>query len=128
MATMIQESMDSEYDDVRFPQERTQGLILGLTLEQVIVVLAGVLIGPLLGGQISIGVALTVKGFMAAILGGLGSPFAAAAGGVAIGVAEAMIAGYGNSLYAEPIIFLIILMVLFVRPYGLLGDFEAARR
>ncbi len=45
MATMIQESMDSEYDDVRFPQERTQGLILGLTLEQVIVVLAGVLIG-----------------------------------------------------------------------------------
>ena len=44
MATMIQESMDSEYDDVRFPQERTQGLILGLTLEQVIVVLAGVLI------------------------------------------------------------------------------------
>ena len=41
MATMIQESMDSEYDDVRFPQERTQGLILGLTLEQVIVVLAG---------------------------------------------------------------------------------------
>lgn len=65
---------------------------------------------------------------MAAILGGLGSPFAAAAGGVAIGVAEAMIAGYGNSLYAEPIIFLIILMVLFVRPYGLLGDFEAARR
>lgn len=90
--------------------------------------LAGVLIGPLLGGQISIGVALTVKGFMAAILGGLGSPFAAAAGGLAIGIAEAMIAGYGNSLYAEPIIFLIILMVLFVRPYGLLGDFEAARR
>ena len=35
MATMIQESMDSEYDDVRFPQERTQGLILGLTLEPV---------------------------------------------------------------------------------------------
>ncbi|AWX93926.1 hypothetical protein DPM13_15610 [Paracoccus mutanolyticus] len=33
-----------------------------------------------------------------------------------------------TSLYAEPIIFLIILMVLFVRPYGLLGDFEAARR
>ena len=43
-------------------------------------------------------------------------------------VTEALIAGYGNSLYAEPIIFLIILMVLFVRPYGLLGDFEAARR
>jgi branched-chain amino acid transport system permease protein len=89
---------------------------------------AGVLIGPLLGGQISVGVALTVKGFMAAILGGLGSPFAAAAGGVAIGVMEALLAGYGNSLYAEPIVFVIILGVLFVRPYGLLGDFEAVRR
>jgi branched-chain amino acid transport system permease protein len=90
--------------------------------------IAGVLVGPLLGGQVSMGVELTVKGFMAAILGGLGSPFAAAAGGIAIGVLEAFVAGYGSSLYAEPIIFLLILIVLLVRPYGLLGDFEAARR
>jgi branched-chain amino acid transport system permease protein len=89
---------------------------------------AGILIGPLLGGQVSMGMALTVKGFMAAILGGLGSPFAAAAGGVAIGIAEAMVAGYGSSLYAEPIIFVLILVVLLIRPYGLLGDFEAVRR
>ncbi|WP_244832011.1 branched-chain amino acid ABC transporter permease [Caballeronia sp. TF1N1] len=90
--------------------------------------LAGVLVGPLLGGQVSMGVELTVKGFMAAILGGLGSPFASAAGGLAIGVLEAFVAGYGSSLYAEPIIFLLILLVLLVRPFGLLGDFEASRR
>jgi branched-chain amino acid transport system permease protein len=90
--------------------------------------LAGVLVGPLLGGQVSMGVELTVKGFMAAILGGLGSPFASAAGGLAIGVLEAFVAGYGSSLYAEPIIFLLILIVLLVRPFGLLGDFEASRR
>ena len=89
---------------------------------------AGLLVGPLLGGQIGMGLLLTVKGFMAAILGGLGSPFAAAAGGIAIGMMEAMMAGYGTSLYAEPAIFLIILLVLFVRPYGLLGDYEAERR
>jgi len=89
---------------------------------------SGLLVGPLLGGQIGMGLLLTVKGFMAAILGGLGSPFASAAGGVAIGMMEALMAGYGTSLYAEPAIFLLILMVLLVRPYGLLGDYEAERR
>ncbi|MDP2084612.1 MAG: branched-chain amino acid ABC transporter permease [Gemmobacter sp.] len=90
--------------------------------------MAGLMIGPLLGGQIGMGLLLTVKGFMAAILGGLGSPFAAAAGGLAIGLMEAFMAGYGTSLYAEPAIFVLILLVLIVRPYGLLGDYEAERR
>lgn len=90
--------------------------------------ISGLLMGPLLGGQIGMGLLLTVKGFMAAILGGLGSPFAAAAGGIAIGMMEALMAGYGTSLYAEPAIFVLILFVLIVRPYGLLGDYEAERR
>ncbi len=89
---------------------------------------AGMMIGPLLGGNVGMGLLLTVKGFMAAIFGGLGSPFAAAAGGLAIGMMEALMAGYGTSLYAEPSIFVFILMVLIVRPYGLLGDYEAERR
>jgi branched-chain amino acid transport system permease protein len=90
--------------------------------------ISGILVGPLLGGQFSMGLMLTVKGFMAAILGGLGSPFAAAAGGIAIGVIEAIVSGYGSSLYAEPVIFALLLLVLLVRPYGLLGEFEAVQR
>jgi branched-chain amino acid transport system permease protein len=89
---------------------------------------AGMMVGPLLGGHVGMGLLLTVKGFMAAILGGLGSPFAAAAGGIAIGMMESLMAGYGTSLYAEPAIFILILLVLVVRPYGLLGDYEAQRR
>ncbi|MGV0819047.1 branched-chain amino acid ABC transporter permease [Martelella sp. AMO21009] len=89
---------------------------------------AGMMVGPLLGAHVGMGLLLTVKGFMAAILGGLGSPFAAAAGGLAIGMIEAQMAGYGTSLYAEPAIFVLILIVLIVRPYGLLGDYEAERR
>lgn len=113
-------------------------LLMGIRSEQIVVFsflfsgfvsgIAGILVGPLLGGQIGMGLLLTVKGFMAAILGGLGSPFASAAGGIAIGMMEALMAGYGTSLYAEPAIFLLILLVLFVRPYGLLGDYEAERR
>jgi len=89
---------------------------------------SGILIGPILGGHFSMGLILTVKGFMAAMLGGMGSPFAAAAGGLMIGLLEALIGGYGNSLFAEPIVFGLILVVLFFRPYGLLGEFEAVRR
>ena len=48
--------------------------------------------------------------------------------GYAIGMMEALMAGYGTSLYAEPAIFLVILLVLLVRPYGLLGDYESERR
>lgn len=91
-------------------------------------IVAGILVGPLLGGQVSMGVLLSVRGFMAAILGGLGSPFAAAAGGLLIGILEALVGGYGNSLYAEPTIFGLILLVLLIKPYGLLGEFEAVQR
>ncbi len=108
---------------------RSQNIIrFGFMFSGVVSGLVGLLIGPLLGGQVQMGVTLTVKGFMAAILGGLGSPFASAAGGVLIALVEALVAGYGSSLYAEPIIFALILLILFFRPYGLLGDVEAVRR
>ncbi len=108
---------------------RSQNIVrFGFLFSAVVSGVVGVLIGPLLGAQVNMGVDLTVKGFMAAILGGLGSPFAAAAGGVLIALVEALVAGYGSSLYAEPIIFALILGILFFRPYGLLGDFEAMRR
>jgi len=100
----------------------------GFIFSAAVSAMVGVLIGPLLGGQVSMGIALTVKGFMAAILGGLGSPFASAAGGVLIALVEALVASYGSSLYAEPIIFALLLVILFFRPYGLLGDFEAVKR
>jgi len=108
---------------------RSQRVIrFGFMFSAMVSGIVGLLIGPLLGGQVQMGVTLTVKGFMAAILGGLGSPFASAAGGVLIALVEALVAGYGSSLYAEPIIFALILVILFFRPYGLLGDFEAVRR
>ena len=108
---------------------RSQRIVrFGFMFSALISGIVGLLVGPLLGGQVGMGVTLTVKGFVAAILGGLGGPFAAAAGGVMIAIVEALVAGYGSSLYAEPIIFALILLVLFFRPYGILGDFEAGRR
>ncbi len=50
-----------------------------------------------------------------------GSPFGALVGGLAIGLIEAMTAGYISSDYKDAAAFIVILCVLFVRPQGLFG-------
>jgi len=68
-----------------------------------------------------------LKGFCAAILGGLGSPFGAIAGGLVLGLAEALSAGYISSAYKDAVAFVIILGVLFIRPSGLFGTHATDR-
>ena len=67
------------------------------------------------------GTLLGLKGFSAAIVGGLGSGPGAIIGGLLVGVSEALAAGYLSSSYKDAVAFVIILLVLFVRPQGLLG-------
>lgn len=74
---------------------------------------------------------VALRAFPAAILGGLDSTAGAVAGGMAIGLAEALTAGYsvtllGGSL-ADVIPYLVMLAVLLVRPSGLLGTRDASR-
>ncbi|HXZ92746.1 MAG TPA: branched-chain amino acid ABC transporter permease, partial [Burkholderiales bacterium] len=74
-----------------------------------------------------IGVMLGLKGFAAAILGGLGSGPGAVLGGLVLGLVEALAAGYVSSAYKDVIAFLIILAVLVLMPGGLLGRRAAER-
>ena len=62
-----------------------------------------------------------VKGFAAAILGGLGNPVAAVGGGLILGLLESLTAGYIDSTYRDAVALVVLLVVLFVRPQGLLG-------
>jgi branched-chain amino acid transport system permease protein len=83
--------------------------------------LAGILTAPITLTKYDIGIMLGLKGFSAAILGGLGSGLGAIVGGLALGLAEALAAGYISSAYKDAVAFIIILAVLFLRPSGLLG-------
>ena len=87
--------------------------------------LAGVLITPITTLRYDVGVLLGLKGFAAAILGGFGSFPGAIVGGVALGLLESLGAAYVSSVWKDTIAFLVLLLVLFVRPHGLLG--KAAR-
>ena len=83
--------------------------------------LAGVLVTPIATLSHDVGVLLGLKGFAAAIFGGFGSLPGAIVGGVGLGLLESLSAGYISSAYKDVCAFVVLLLVLFVRPTGLFG-------
>jgi branched-chain amino acid transport system permease protein len=87
--------------------------------------LAGVagVMGGLLFNQVTptIGFIIGLKAFTAAVVGGIGSLPGAMLGGLLIGVAESMITGYISSTYTNLFVFALLIVVMLVRPSGLLG-------
>jgi len=102
-------------------------VLLSFGLSAALGALAGALTAPITITRYDVGIMLGLKGFAAAILGGLGNPFGAVAGGLVLGIAEAMAGGYGPSAYQDVVAFVIILAVLFARPSGLFGRAGADR-
>jgi branched-chain amino acid transport system permease protein len=83
--------------------------------------LAGVLVTPITTLSYDVGVLLGLKGFAAAILGGFGSFPGAIIGGLGLGLLESLSAGYISSAYKDVVAFVVLLLVLCVRPNGLMG-------
>jgi branched-chain amino acid transport system permease protein len=88
---------------------------------------AGILITPITLTSYDAGTVLTLKGFAAAMLGGMGSGVGAVMGGVVLGLLEALSAGYISSNYKDAVAFLIILLVLVFMPQGLFGRARVER-
>jgi len=89
---------------------------------------AGIIVAPIVLTQYDSGITLGIKGFVACVIGGLGHPTGAAAGGLLLGVLEAFAAGLLSSGYKNAIAFLLLLGFLFLRPGGLLGELERVER
>ena len=83
--------------------------------------LAGVLVTPITMTSYDVGLAFALKGFAAAMLGGMGNPKGALVGGFTLGVLEGLTAGYISSQYKDAAAFIVILAVLFFMPQGLFG-------
>ncbi len=96
-------------------------LMLSFGLSAALGAIAGILIAPIAFTSYDAGVMLGLKGFAAAILGGMGRGVGAVAGGFVLGIAETMSAGYVSSAYKDAIALLITLAVLFFMPSGLFG-------
>jgi branched-chain amino acid transport system permease protein len=89
--------------------------------------IGGVLIAPIAFTSYDAGIMLGLKGFAAAMLGGLGSFAGAVAGGLLLGLIEGLGAGFLSSAYKDAIAFVVILAVLFFLPGGLLGTRHSDR-
>jgi branched-chain amino acid transport system permease protein len=96
-------------------------LLVSFALSAALGALAGILIAPITFTSWDVGVMLGLKGFAAAILGGMGSGPGAVLGGLTLGLLESLGAGYVSSAYKDAIAFVIMLVVLVLMPGGLLG-------
>jgi len=96
-------------------------MTLSFAVSAAIGALAGVLVTPITLTSYDLGVAMALKGFAAAMLGGMGVPAGALVGGLLLGLIEALTAGYVSSVYKDAVAFVLILAILFIRPQGLFG-------
>jgi len=96
-------------------------LLLSFGLAAALGAVGGILVAPITYTSYDAGIMMGLKGFVAATVGGLGSGLGAVAGGLLLGVAEAMTAGYVSSAYKDATPFVLILLILFFLPQGLFG-------
>lgn len=96
-------------------------LLISFALSAALGAIGGVLLTPITLTSYDVGIMLGLKGFVAVVVGGLGSGLGAVVGGLLVGIIEAMAAGYISSAYKDAVPFILILVILFFMPRGIFG-------
>ncbi len=102
-------------------------VLLSFALSAALGAIAGIIITPIALMEYDRGAILALKGFAAAVLGGLGNGAGAVVAGLLIGILESLGAGFISSGYKDAIALFVLLLVLFVKPSGLFGVSEASK-
>jgi branched-chain amino acid transport system permease protein len=102
-------------------------VLLSFALSAALGAIAGIIITPIALMEYDRGAILALKGFAAAVLGGLGNGAGAVVAGLLIGILESLGAGLISSGYKDAIALFVLLLVLFVKPSGLFGVSEASK-
>jgi branched-chain amino acid transport system permease protein len=84
--------------------------------------IAGIFITPIFYTSYSAGTLLGLKGFIAAVLGGWGKNTGALLGGFALGIVESLSVAFIPSGFKDAVAFVILLLILYLRPKGILGS------
>jgi len=102
--------------------------LLSFVLAAAVGAAAGVVIGPITSFQFDTGRMYTIFGFIAAVIGGIGSPLGAVAGGLFLGVAIQLSAAYVSSLFSNALALILLLAILLWRPSGLFASGPSRRQ
>lgn len=118
-------------------QNRDAALLMGISMSQVrfatfalgagLGAIAGALLGATFPIYPSMGVNPVLKAFVVLVLGGIGSLWGAVLGGLFLGIAEVLVAAYIGSQLQDIGAFVILVLVLLIRPQGLLGRAQVER-
>jgi branched-chain amino acid transport system permease protein len=92
--------------------------LLAFALSGALGAVAGAVIAPITYATYDMGLMLGLKGFVAAVLGGLVSPPGAIAGGFLLGVLESLSAGYLSSGYKDAVAFVVLIVIGLVQAAG----------
>ena len=113
-------------------QDRTMARLSGIRIKRtmgatfiyssVLAGIGGALVAPVFYVSQSMGLFVVVKAFCATIVGGFGSVPGAIVGGFFVGVVEQVCAGYISDKYKDVYAFLLMILVLFIRPQGIFGE------
>ena len=114
-------------------QDIEAATFMGIDVDRIVVLVF--LIGSALGGAAGtlvgllftqvdyyVGFQAGLKGFTAAVLGGIGNIYGAMLGGILLGVAESLAVTFLPSAYKDVVAFVILITVLIARPWGLMGE------
>lgn len=117
-------------------QNRETAILMGIEVRKVIIIvfvlnsviagIAGVLAAPIFFVSYKVGGYLGIKAFMAAVIGGFNRISGALVGGLAIGLAETFSAAYISTAYRDAFALILLMIVLMVKPEGILGIKEEA--
>lgn len=114
-------------------QDAEAATFMGIDVDRIIVIVflvgsalggaAGTLVG-LLFTQVDyyVGFQAGLKGFTAAVLGGIGNVFGSMLGGIILGLLESLATTFFPSAYKDVVAFVVLILVLIFRPWGLLGE------
>lgn len=113
-------------------QDKETSLLMGINADRMILItfmvssilagVAGILIAPTLFVTPTLGGMLLLKAFAAVVIGGFGSVSGAIVGGLIIGLLEVFIAAYVSSSYETALVYLILILILLIRPQGIFGE------
>ncbi|MCK9917739.1 branched-chain amino acid ABC transporter permease [Microbacteriaceae bacterium K1510] len=118
MRATFQDSMAANLAGIRTKRVYAATFALGCTLAA----MSGMLLASIYSAQASIGGLVSLKSFVVVILGGMGSFAGAVAGGLLLGVAEAMWGGYVATGMVDIIGFVLVILILLFRPQGLFSS------
>ncbi len=93
--------------------------LFSFALAAMIAAIGGIFFGPVTSFQYDTGTAITISGFIAVVIGGMGTSGGAIIGGLAVGILNQLAAGYVSSLFAQALTLTIVLGTLLWRPTGL---------